>query len=205
MICLCARASVRLAYTLGGWGVLVLLLLSVGLTSGCSSPQPFKKQESWLIRENARPHYFALYDIFYLSPSNYVGTGDFPYAAHGKALEETVNQFGVHTRVFAPIYHDAKDVEEAFEYYLDMYHGNGLPWPINEDDRPFVFIGEGEGAKLLSDFEQSQLRRLRRKGFLGGWYSPETKGGFVTDILAREVTDAVRAEVYKRTWGRDVQ
>lgn len=188
-----------------GFGLAAVLFIAQLAVLGCSSSKAYEDQDNWLVRENARPHYFAPYDIFYLAPQNYSGQGQYPYEAHGKAMTETVDQFGVHTRVFAPLYHDAEDVAAAYFHYLDHYHGNGLPWPLNEDDRPFVFVGEGVGAQLLSEFERSRPWRLRRKGFLGGWYSPDTTNGFITATMVKDVDAVVKSELYRRGWNRDVK
>ena len=113
------------------WGILLsVLAFAVG---GCSSSGVYRELDGWLVCENARPQYHAYYDVFYVAPEAYSGRGDYPYAAHDQALEETTRMFGKHVRIFAPIYHDRRDVEKAFWHYIDTYHGNGLPWPMNDE------------------------------------------------------------------------
>ena len=170
---------------------------------GCSSPGVYRELDGWLVCENARPQYHAYYDVFYLAPEAYAGRGEYPYAAHDQALEETTRMFGKHVRIFAPIYHDRADVERAFWHYIDLYHGNGLPWPLNDDSRPFVFVGEGLGATYLADFVREREGKLGRLGFVGYWGSPPTTNGFVTAEMVSDINQNVKRVLYLRSWERD--
>lgn len=170
---------------------------------GCSSPGVYGELDGWLVCENARPQYHAYYDVFYLAPEAYSGKGEYPYAAHDQALEETSRMFGNHVRVFAPIYHDVEDVERALEHYLETFHGNGLPWPKNDDSRPFVFVAEGEGAALANDIARRKERMLRKHGFVGSWCSEGTFDGFVTSELVSDIGASVKRRLYLKAWDRD--
>lgn len=172
----------------------MVAICGCAILSGCASQDVYDEPDSWLVRENGRPHYFAAYDIFYLAPHRYDGHGEFPYAAYAQVRHEVVMPFGVHTRVFAPIYRDAEDVERALDYYLERYHDG--------DERPFVFLGEGDGAKILADLAREREGSLRKKGFQGGWYSPDTECGFVTEATVSDVNDFVGSVLYERSWGR---
>lgn len=170
---------------------------------GCSSSGVYRELDGWLVCENARPQYHAFYDVFYAAPAAYVGQGEYPYAQHNQTLEETTRMFGHHVRVFAPIYHNAADVEQALEHYIDTYHGNGLPWPENDDTRPFVFVGEGQGAAILSEILMRRESWLLKRGFVGFWCSPGTAEGFVTPELVNEINQNVKRVLYLRAWNRD--
>ena len=181
-----------------GWAACVGLALC-----GCSSSKAYRELDGWLVCENARPQYHAYYDVFYAAPLAYAGRGEYPYAAHDQALEETTRMFGKHVRIFAPIYHDRADLERALDHYLDTYHGNGLPWPMNDDSRPFVFVGEGLGATYLADFVRRKEDKLRKLGYVGSWFSPATTNGFVTAEMVSDVNQSVKRVLYLKTWDRD--
>lgn len=183
-------------------GALILTVAGLAV-GGCSSSGVYRELDGWLVCENARPQYHAYYDVFYVAPEAYSGRGDYPYAAHDQALEETTRMFGKHVRIFAPIYHDRRDVEKAFWHYIDTYHGNGLPWPMNDDTRPFVFVGEGQGAAYLADFARRKESKLRKLGFVGAWCSPETTNGFVTAEMVSDVNQSVKRVRYLKAWDRD--
>ena len=170
---------------------------------GCSSPGVYRELDGWLVCENARPQYHAFYDVFYLAPEAYSGTGEYPYALHDQVMEETTRMFGHHVRVFAPIYHDIADAERALDHYLDLYHGNGLPWPMNDDSRPFVFVGEGQGAAIVAEILLRRESKLRKKGYVGNWCSPGTTNGFVTAELVADIGQSVKRVLYLRAWERD--
>lgn len=170
---------------------------------GCSSSKVYRELDGWLVCENARPQYHAYYDVFYLAPEAYAGQGEYPYAAHDRALDETTRMFGKHVRVFAPIYHDRRDVEKALAHYLDTYHGNGMPWPQNDDSRPFVIVAEGQGAEIALEIARRKQRMLRNHGFVGCWCSPETMTGFVTDVLVSDIGASVKRGLYLKTWNRN--
>ena len=177
-------------------------MASLVMLAGCFSPCPYEDQDNWLIRDNARPAYFALYDVFYLSPTVYNGT--YPYKARIKAQDETSVLFGKHVRVFAPLYQNEEDLDTAFAYYADTYHGGVWPHRLTGGDRPFVLIAEGKGAELLAAYEEDHRGRLERLGLVGSWYSPMTTNGFMTAAIVSNVNEVVRAELYRRTWKREL-
>ncbi len=168
--------------------------IGCAVLSGCSSQGVYDETDSWLECENARPHYFAAYDIFYLAPRRYTGHGEFPYEAYAQVRHEVVTPFGVHTRVFAPIYRDVEDASQALDHYLARYHDG--------KDRPFIFLGEGEGAATLVDLERKRGKKLRKKGLVGGWYSHDTACGFVSEALVADVNEVIAGVLYERSWGR---
>ena len=202
MIFVCDGVMSLMKYSAMRSGVWGLIAGALALC-GCSSSGVYRELDGWLVCENARPQYHAYYDVFYVAPAAYAGRGDYPYEAHDQALEETTRMFGKHVRVFAPIYHDRADVERAFWHYIDTYHGNGLPWPMNDDTRSFVFVGEGLGATYLADFVRRKENKLRKLGYVGSWCSPTTTNGFVTAEMVSDINQSVKRVRYLKTWERD--
>lgn len=164
--------------------------------AGCSSkPGPYSNVDNWLIRQNAVPPYFAEYDVFYAARDLYVPV-DYPVALYDYTYAQTVDKFGKKVRIFAPLLHDAADVETSVEHYLDHYHGG---------KRHFVFVGEGKGGELLKAFAAKNESSLRSKGFVEGWYSTNGAPGMVTAELVTEIGKAVKFAKYEQEWGRKRQ
>ena len=49
-----------------------LLFLATSMLVSCSTT-PYASMEGWVMRQNATPRYFAVYDVFYLPPSLFSG------------------------------------------------------------------------------------------------------------------------------------
>lgn len=160
---------------------------------GCvSRPDPYSFVDNWLIRQNAVPPYFAEYDVFYAARELYEPV-DYPVDLYDYAYAQTVEMFGKKVRIFAPLIHDAGDVEAAVEHYLGHYH---------RGKRHFVFLGEGKGGELLKAYAEENAGALKRRGMVAGWYSPGSEG-MVTSNLVEEVGRAVKFARYEQEWGRE--
>jgi hypothetical protein len=168
--------------------IIHLSVLAAGLSfAGCIGGRgPYYNVDSWYVRQNAVPQYFAPYDVFYMFSEPY-DDGKMSITNRDFTVKQT-ELFGKKVRVFAPLCRDADDAETALDWYLDNYH---------DPDRPFVFLGEGEGAKLLEPL----IDGARGKGLVGSFLSEErTPDGFVTPELVDRINERVRAYLHRREW-----
>ncbi len=166
-----------------------LSLLAAGLSfAGCIGGRgPYYNIDSWYVRQNAVPQYFAGYDVFYMFPETY-DSGKMSISNRDFAVKQT-GLFGNKVRVFAPLCRDAEDAETAFDWYLDNSH---------DPDRPFVFLGEGAGAKMLEPLVDC----ARRNGLVGSYLVQErVPNGFVTQELVDQINERVREHLHRLEWG----
>lgn len=151
------------------------------LIVGCNSARPYYNIDNWYVRQNAVPQYFARYDVFYLHPEFYVGMVQ-SISNHDYTVKYTSDLFGKKVRIFAPLCRKAEDAEEALEWYLDNYHDSG---------RPFVFIGEGEGRKMLKPLIEDSWKQ----GLVSyHWGRPTTN-------MVMRITAEIDEFLYRRDWG----
>lgn len=130
----------------------LILIGLVLLLSGCAV-SPYNYADNWVIRQNAKPLYFANYDLIYFYPEGIINndTVKVNWALDRTNAEkfflfcryQTIEVFGNRVRVFCPfvrridcdtLYHD---VDSSLQFYLDELHPKR---------RPFVIMGEGSGA-----------------------------------------------------------
>jgi len=164
------------------------LILTDCATSRKVPSDVYYNMGNWYVRQNATPRYFAPFDVFYMAPEAFhtkeVSVEDIEYAK-----QVTVEKFGKNARVFAPVCHDAKDCKAAFKWYLENYHG--------ENGRPFVFIGEGDGAKMLAPLVED----AKEEGLVEAYFRPEDlEGDFITQEFADAVCGKVRDYLLDLSW-----
>lgn len=159
------------------FAVLVLPVLAWLAGAGCAADF-YDDSRNWVVRNSEIPAYSTEYDVFFLYPSQIETSVDTLNWTHGGLSENirryvlsmTMNLDSGRTRVFSPFVPQlgfkeyrrlletrAKDPERfdffdsplapairhtvlALKYYLKHY---------NPDDRPFVLIGQEQGAVLL--------------------------------------------------------
>lgn len=186
--------TIATAFPLLKHAALALLVTLVGLIFlvGCNTvdrrpTDPYYIITNWYVRENARPQYSATFDVFYLHPALYDSE-----EISQKNLDYTMNNtsyvFGKEARIFAPLCHDLEDCKRAFQWYYNNYHS---------PKRPIVFIGEGEGAKLL----EALLSKSKPDGMVLAKLSPEkVEGNYVTPEMVAEIDEEVRKYLYAMKW-----
>jgi len=167
------------------------------LFCGCSSTGLYSPLAKWLLRENAIPHYAARFDVIYIYPVPYTPEMNLN-DMHSVVIRDCKEKFGNKTRVFSPLVNNGKDLKEAVEFYLKLYHG--------KEERPFVLLGNGEGGELLRKYVKKNRRRLAKQGMIfQSCGSPADKeDDFVTDKLVLDVQNAY--EKYKELvlWRREL-
>jgi hypothetical protein len=97
--------------------------------------------------------------------------------------------------VFAPLIANEEDLDRALDWYFGRHHSKR---------RPFVFIGEGEGGKMLQAYEQRNLGKMQARGLAASFYTDTAYKGFVTNELVKEIKAAVARVMYRKCWGRDM-
>ena len=81
------------------------------------------------------------------------------------------------------------------EWYFKYHH---------KKDRSFVFIGEGEGGRLLKEYEEDNASSLKKKGLVASFYTDEHRKGFVTKEMVEKIKDAVARARFERIWGKEM-
>lgn len=74
----------------------------------------------------------------------------------------------------------------------------------HKDGRPFVFIGEGEGGRLLKAYEQNDVDELKKKGLVTSFYTDDSRKGFVTPEMIEEIKKAVARARFREVWGKEM-
>ena len=98
-------------------------------------------------------------------------------------------------RVFSPLVASSDDMEAAMEWYFKYHH---------KKDRFFILIGEGEGGRLLKEYEQKDAEDLKKKGLVASYYTENHRKGFVTPEMVEEIKKTVARARFKRIWGKDM-
>ena len=115
---------------------------------------------------------------------------------HSYALSEVGNKkFVGIARVFSPLVAKEGDFVLAIEWYLNRFH---------QRKRPFFFIGEGEGGKLLKQYEQDHQGALRAMGLAGSFYTDVGHKGFVTSDMVKKIKSITEHVRFRATWGREM-
>ena len=172
-----------------------LILLAAALFAGCASMSPYDHVDNWLIREDPVAPFFVHADVIYVQGDLYVDMSNVShmntYAKHAVGKGKF---YGV-ARVFSPLVATYEDVDRAVGWYLDHHQGG---------DRPFTFIGEGEGGAMLRAYEAKNAERLAKRGLVASYYSDLQDRDFVTEGMVREIRNAVERARYRAQWGRDM-
>ena len=173
---------------------LLLLPLAVAL-AGCQLNSPYRYTENWLLNEAAIRPFAVSADVFYVQSALYknISNGQLMYSY---ALSEVgKGKFNGVARVFSPLVANEEDVARAIKWYLSHYH---------QRKRPFFLIGEGEGGKLLKQYEQDHQSALKAIGLAGSFYSEVGHKGFVTNDMVKEIKSITEHVRFRSTWGREM-
>ena len=164
------------------------------LLAGCRSMfmSPYDYMENWLIREDAVRPFSISADLIYVQGRLYKDMASVP-AMTSYAKSEVGERFKGVARVFSPLVASADDLENAVNWYLRHHH---------TDDRPFAFIGEGEGGALLKAYEEENADSLRRKGLVMSMYTEKSGEGFASDLMVYKLKNAVSRKRYQSQWYR---
>ena len=173
-----------------------LLYLSVlVLLAGCQISSPYDYLENWLIREDPVRMFAIPADVIYVQSELYTKLANVQKMQDHAKLEVGYNKFSGLARVFSPLVASPEDMEEALKWYFKYHH---------KKDRSFVFIGEGEGGRLLREYEDQHADDLREKGLVASYYCDDHKRGFVTQEMVDEIREAVARARFRHVWGKDM-
>jgi hypothetical protein len=173
----------------------VFMLAVAALLAGCVSKSPYDHLDNWLIREDPVRPFFVHADIIYVPGDLYVDMGNVSHMSSYAKEAVGKGKFSGIARVFSPLVAEQEDVEKALEWYLDNHQGG---------NRPFVFIGEGEGGTMLKAYEAANAEWLAERGLVASFYSDLQNKDFVTEDMVREIRNAIARARYRAQWGRDM-
>ena len=163
---------------------------------GCFSlHSPYDYMENWLIREDAVREFAVPADVFYVQGGLYDSRSKVPVMYAYVNSEVGKGKFNGFARVFAPLIANEEDLDRALDWYFGRHHSKR---------RPFVFIGEGEGGKMLQAYERRNLSKMQARGLAASFYTDTAYKGFVTNELVKEIKAAVARVTYRKCWGRDM-
>ena len=173
---------------------LVVTILAASALAGCTTSSPYDYVENWLIREDPVRTFVVPSDVFYVQGSLYSNVAHVPLMYSYAQTEVGRNRFSGIARVFSPLIANSDDLEKALDWYFKYHHVK---------DRPFSFIGEGEGGALLQAYEKEHEEKLKRLGLVASFYSDKARKGFVTQDTVRQIKEAVAKARFRAVWGRD--
>ena len=173
----------------------LLCLSALALVAGCFSPHPYEHLENWLIREDPVRMFAVPADIFYVQGDLFTKKASVPMMADYAQMEVGNKKFHGVARVFSPLIASAEDLEEALNWYFKYHH---------EGHRPFIFIGEGEGGRLLREYEENGAEDLKKKGLVASFYTDDYRKGFVTAETVGKVKRAIERARFREIWGREM-
>ena len=163
--------------------------------SGCLSTSPYDYVENWLIREDPVRAFVVPADVIYVQGDLYTKMVNVPMMLDYAKSEVGNGRFHRLARVFSPLVATQDDLEAALKWYFRHHH---------DSKRPFVFIGEGEGGRLLKEYEQRHVNDLKEDGLTLSFYTDEYRKGFVTDEMVQKIKIALARVKYHAIWGRDM-
>jgi len=170
------------------------LLLTVAL-AGCWTHSPYRYVENWLICEAATRPFAVPADVLYVQGALYNNIANGPLMYSYALSEVGKGKFSGIARVFSPLVANEEDIELAIQWYLMRFH---------QRKRPFFFIGEGVGGKLLKQYEQDNLRELKALGLAGSFYSDVGHKGFVTSDMVKKIKSITEHVRFRSTWKREM-
>ena len=174
----------------------LLLVLLASTLSGCLSyMSPYDYVENWLIREDPVRTFVIPADLIYVQGDLYTKLVNVHKMQDYARLEVGYRKFSGLARVFSPLVATSEDVEEAMKWYFRYHH---------RKNRPFIFIGEGEGGRLLKEYEQKNAEDMRKKGLVASYYTDMHQRGFVSPEMVDEIREAVARARFKTIWGKDM-
>ena len=171
------------------------MLLLVAAVAGCRSHSPYRYAENWLMCEAAIRPFAVPADVLYVQGALYKNISNGPLMYSYALSEVGKGKFNGVARVFSPLVANEGDVEHAIKWYLMNFH---------QRKRPFFFIGEGEGGKLLKQYEQEHQGALKAIGLAGSFYSDVGHKGFVTTDMVKKIKSIIEHVRFRATWGREM-
>jgi hypothetical protein len=172
-----------------------LLLLVASALAGCQSQSPYRYAENWLIYDAAIRPFAVPADVLYVQGSLYKNIANGPLMYSYALSEVGKGKFIGIARVFSPLVSNEEDVACAIKWYLSHYH---------QSKRPFFLIGEGEGGKLLKQYEQDHQDALKAIGLAGSFYTDVGHKGFVTNDMVKKIKSIIDHVRFRATWGREM-
>ena len=172
-----------------------LIVAAFAVLSGCQSMSPYDYLENWLIREDPVRTFVVQADIIYLQGDLYTKMENVPMMQDYARTEVGNGRFYGLARVFSPLVATPEDLEEAMKWYFKYHH---------KPDRPFFFIGEGEGGRMLKEYEQQNAERLKEEGLEMSFYTDEYRKGFVTDEMVHEIKIAISRARFRKSWDKEM-
>lgn len=169
--------------------------LLAAIASGCFSVSPYDYSENWIIREDPVRPFTIPADVFYVQSTLYESVSLVPMMDSYAKAEVGKKRFAGLARVFSPLVATQEDLDKAVDWYFDNDHTWG---------RPVVFIGEGEGGKLLRHYEEDHDYWLKKRGLVASFYTEEAHKGFVTSEMVDQIREAVARARYQDVWGREM-
>ena len=170
------------------------VLLAAAL-AGCKSHSPYRYADNWLINEAATRPFAVPADVFYVQGALYHNIANGPLMYSYAVSEVGKGKFEGIARVFSPLVANEEDVAHAIKWYLTRYH---------QRKRPFFLIGEGEGGKLLKQYEQDHQSALKTIGLAGSFYSEVGHKGFVTNDMIKKIKSITEHVRFRAIWEREM-
>lgn len=167
------------------------------MSTGCSifSASPYDRAENWLMREDPVRPFAIPADVFYVQSTLFESVSLVPMMDSYAKAEVGKKRFSGLARVFSPLIATQEDLDKAVDWYFDNNHTSG---------RPVVFIGEGEGGRMLKAYEEENARSLKKRGLVASFYTDESHKGFVTEDMVAQIRIAVAKAKYREVWGREM-
>ena len=174
-----------------------LAAILVAMAVGCAH-QPYVHVDTWLMRDNAVPQYFAKYDVFFIhrASSDWELHNSRMVALYDYLKLRVKEPFGRKVRVFAPLLHDDVAVEEselALSLYLDTFH---------DDGRPYAVLIEGRDEKFVTNFIDACESKMDRKNGFAFFHFETNSTLVVTNAFKDRVERSVDDLAYERQWHR---
>ena len=198
-----------------------LALALIAGCCACSSVQFYDFTDNWVIRDNATPRYAGKFDVIYLYPSLIYDSGEphlnwmqanQTEEIYNYTRSQTSAVFGREIRIFSPFVRQlnfraysswlqkhreskgkngpdktllrpaVEDMTRALKYYLKNYHAPG---------RPFVIIGQEQGAVILYEAMKACREITPENGFAAAYFMG--------------LPDVTRARIIRDFGGRGIQ
>ena len=173
--------------------------LLVVVCSGCTNYRIYDDTNSWAAMDSDIPAFFATYDLFYLYPSQVKSThsaymdwmhDNLAENIRRRVTSQTSALFGGQVRVFSPLlpqlsYDKYRELmEKRLESPKDFdFSKTGLSLTIDyatcafkyylkycNQDKPYVLIGQGQGAAILYEVMKNCSDIRPDKGFVAAYF-----------------------------------
>lgn len=171
----------------------LLIVAAFVVLSGCQSMSPYDYLENWLIREDPVRTFVVPADLIYVQGDLYTKMSNVPMMFDYAKSEVGNDRFNGLARVFSPLVATPEDIDAAMEWYFKYHHKPG---------RTFFFIGEGEGGRMLKEYEQQNAKSLKKEGLELSFYTDEYRKGFVTDEMVHEIKSAIARARFRKAWDK---